>query len=224
MCEKSKKIRKTEILKKDYPLNLLLAITDIWDLNTPEEITSDIRSGIQYALSTLKDREQEVLYQRYVLRKKLSEIANMLSVSPERVRGIEYEALRELRSRSKFPFIKYGVQGCIQILKTQEYDRGYQVGYSEGYDKGCIDASNGCDNPGVIVNITKLPIEALDLSVRSYNCLRAAGYETIGDIKGLSLLQIKYIRNLGIKCCIEIAQSLRQYGVIHTAWDRYVDD
>lgn len=55
-------------------------------------------------------------------------------------------------------------------------------------------------------------LEELDFSVRTYNCLRRAGIETIGDLVALSDDDLFKIRNLGIKCHEEIKRVLMQYG------------
>jgi DNA-directed RNA polymerase subunit alpha len=60
-------------------------------------------------------------------------------------------------------------------------------------------------------------IERLDLSIRSYNCLRRAGLNTIDDIIHLSAEEILQVRNLGDNSIIEIQKtinSLLGYPVI----------
>lgn len=54
-------------------------------------------------------------------------------------------------------------------------------------------------------------IEELNLSVRSYNCLKKSGYNTLRDLI-LKSAEIGKIRNLGITAHIEIAETLSQYG------------
>ncbi len=60
-----------------------------------------------------------------------------------------------------------------------------------------------------------LPIEELDLTVRSYNCLKRAGIHTIGDILHISksvLCDRTTIRNLGIKSAQEIIERVENMG------------
>jgi len=56
-------------------------------------------------------------------------------------------------------------------------------------------------------------IEALDLSVRSYNCLKRAGIMTIGDLcnKIHSSTELKTIRNCGSTSVCEIMDKLFGY-------------
>lgn len=51
-------------------------------------------------------------------------------------------------------------------------------------------------------------IEDLDLCVRSYNCLKRAGYNYASEITSLSVQQISKIRNLGPKCTKEVLEKI----------------
>ena len=212
---------KRSILKEEYPRNLLLAIRGGWEQEEPTELTSDILAGIEYALSTLNEREQLVLCRRYKEQKTLREIGEEIGVKQERSRQIETAALRKLRYPRNMRFITKGVDGYIKERCKVEYERGYQVGYNAGYQQGVDEASNGVSKAGISVTIVSLPIEALDLSVRSFNALRRAGYVTIGDLLKVNEKEIIPIKNLGTKLRQEVAVSLYRYGISQTAWDIY---
>lgn len=47
-------------------------------------------------------------------------------------------------------------------------------------------------------------IDDLDLSVRSFNCLKRAGYNYCSEILALPVTDVLKIRNLGNKCAIEV--------------------
>ena len=55
-----------------------------------------------------------------------------------------------------------------------------------------------------------LDLELLELSVRSYNCLRRAGLKKVEDI--LNLGDLSKIPNLGQKSLDEIVQKIRDLG------------
>lgn len=212
---------KRSILKEEYPRNLLLAIRGAWEQEEPTELTTDVLAGIQYALSTLNEREQLVLCRRYKEQKTLREIGEEIGVKQERSRQIETAALRKLRYPRNMRFITKGVDGYIKERCKVEYERGYQVGYNAGYQQGVDEASNGVSKAGISVTTVSLPIEALDLSVRSFNALRRAGYVTIGDLLKVNEKEIIHIKNLGTKQRQEVAVSLYRYGISQTAWDIY---
>ncbi len=50
------------------------------------------------------------------------------------------------------------------------------------------------------------------LSVRAYNCLKRAGYNTVGDVLDSSIDEIKNIRNLGLRCSKEVINRFSEYG------------
>ena len=62
-------------------------------------------------------------------------------------------------------------------------------------------------------SIAPVSITSLDLSVRSYNCLKRAGYETLEDLSKLSKKDLKNINNLGAKSVEEIIDKLAQNNV-----------
>ena len=63
------------------------------------------------------------------------------------------------------------------------------------------------------VKLMELPIEEMDLSVRSYNCLKRAGINTIQDLLKKSKSDMFKVRNLGAKSVEEVIQKLDSYGL-----------
>ena len=63
------------------------------------------------------------------------------------------------------------------------------------------------------VKLMELPIEEMDLSVRSYNCLKRAGINTIQDLLKKSKSDMMKVRNLGAKSVEEVIQKLDSYGL-----------
>ena len=50
----------------------------------------------------------------------------------------------------------------------------------------------------------KMPIEELELSIRSYNCLKRAGIDSVETLQTLSEEELLHIKNLGRKSFNEI--------------------
>lgn len=212
---------KRELLKMDYPKNLLYAVRGGWEDEEPTELTQDVLSGIQYALSTLNEREQYILNERYQHKRTLSSIGEDLGVISERVRQIESKALRNLRHRRNMMFMTKGVLGYIKEVNKVEYERGYQKGYDAGYKQGLEDSPNDIAEGGTSVTISSLPLEALDLSIRAFNALKVAGFNVIGDITALTRREMIHIKNLGPKQRHEVAAGLHNYGITDTDWDLF---
>jgi DNA-directed RNA polymerase subunit alpha len=57
------------------------------------------------------------------------------------------------------------------------------------------------------------PIEELELGVRSYNCLKRVGIETIGDLVTKSENELAAIPNFGKKSIEEVKETLAQHGL-----------
>ena len=58
-----------------------------------------------------------------------------------------------------------------------------------------------------------MPIEDLDLSVRSYNCLKREGIDTVSELVALSETQLMNIRNFGQKSVDEVKDKLVELGL-----------
>ncbi|TYP50334.1 DNA-directed RNA polymerase subunit alpha [Thermosediminibacter litoriperuensis] len=56
--------------------------------------------------------------------------------------------------------------------------------------------------------VLEMPIEELDLSVRSYNCLKRAGINTIGELIQKTPEEMMKVRNLGKKSLEEVEEKL----------------
>ena len=61
--------------------------------------------------------------------------------------------------------------------------------------------------------VLEMSIEDMDLSVRSYNCLKRAGIHTVEDLTKKSEDDMLKVRNLGRKSLDEVISKLRSYGL-----------
>ena len=62
-------------------------------------------------------------------------------------------------------------------------------------------------------NIEDIPVEDLDFSIRTFNCLHLrANLKTLGDILNTPLCDLVKIRNFGRKCLKEVQEVLKKYG------------
>ena len=80
-------------------------------------------------------------------------------------------------------------------------------GYSESAGtEGTVETSSahGMEN---------FPIEELELGVRSYNCLKRVGIETIGDLIAKSEQELSAIPNFGRKSVEEVKETLGAHGL-----------
>lgn len=61
--------------------------------------------------------------------------------------------------------------------------------------------------------VLEMTIEDMDLSVRSYNCLKRAGISTVEDLTKKSESDLAKVKNLGKRSLDEVAQKLQSYGL-----------
>ena len=84
-----------------------------------------------------------------------------------------------------------------------------------------IDLSEEAKNTDIIVEkeenkkekVLEMTIEELDLSVRSYNCLKRAGINNVEDLANKSEEDMMKVRNLGRKSLEEVINKLNQLGL-----------
>jgi DNA-directed RNA polymerase subunit alpha len=72
-----------------------------------------------------------------------------------------------------------------------------------------IMAEKGDSNNEKVLNMT---IEELDLSVRSFNCLKRASIHTVEDLINKSEEDMMKVRNLGRKSLEEVIAKLNSFG------------
>ena len=61
--------------------------------------------------------------------------------------------------------------------------------------------------------VLEMTIEELDMSVRSFNCLKRAGIDTVEDLTNRTEEDMIKVRNLGKKSLEEVIQKLRSLGL-----------
>ena len=98
----------------------------------------------------------------------------------------------------------------------------YYKGYVTGYRAGIRDGAEGKTLESIEEEVANLPIEALELSARAYNCLTLAGCVYIADVLSLDAHTIGTMRNLGPKTASEIACSLDRRGICCSVWCDYL--
>ena len=84
-----------------------------------------------------------------------------------------------------------------------------------------VDLSDEAKNAAIMVErpekekekVLEMTIEELDLSVRSFNCLKRAGIDTVEDLVSRTEDEMIKVRNLGKKSLEEVIQKLESLGL-----------
>jgi DNA-directed RNA polymerase subunit alpha len=74
-------------------------------------------------------------------------------------------------------------------------------------------ATADAEVPSTSHGMENFPIEELELGVRSYNCLKRVGIETIGDLTSKSEGELAAIPNFGRKSIEEVRETLAAHGL-----------
>jgi len=82
----------------------------------------------------------------------------------------------------------------------------------EGYGEAAQPEAGGAE-PALAHGMENFPIEELELGVRSYNCLKRVGIETIGDLVVKSENELAAIPNFGKKSIEEVKETLAAHGL-----------
>src|SRR5436189_6002772 len=80
-------------------------------------------------------------------------------------------------------------------------------------DGGGVPGEGTSPEAALAHGMENFPIEELELGVRSYNCLKRVGIETIGDLVMKTENELAAIPNFGKKSIEEVKETLQQHGL-----------
>jgi len=83
----------------------------------------------------------------------------------------------------------------------------------EGLGDASASGDGAAAEPALAHGMENFPIEELELGVRSYNCLKRVGIETIGDLVVKSETELGSIPNFGKKSIEEVKETLATHGL-----------
>lgn len=109
---------------------------------------------------------------------------------------------------------EYAQNELVAIIKASEFEYYGYVGYpsKEEQENRILKLENKFMSLYINIisqnNDDNREIEVLELSVRSFNCLKRAGYNTVQQVKNATLDEMMKVRNLGRNSLNEIEQIL----------------
>lgn len=156
------------------------------------------------------NRERNLITMRYKHCMILEDCAKAFNVTRERVRQIEKRIIRKL-SNPKFQNVYHLITSERlqlaekQLFQTSQKLREYEAKYGD---------LNGDKEPEPIEETPRrIRLEELNLSVRTFNCLRRKGYYFLDELCGISIEELMKIRNLGRRSLEELLNKLKEYGI-----------
>ena len=152
----------------------------------------------------------------------------------ETIKEIAYMDVQELKELPYFNLriAKEVAFSCKELLRESNNKQSVKVESTENDEKD--DSNNGSEFQGKAYNIVSytekqelvsdkqreeinklppVPIERMQLSVRSYNALKRANIQTVQDLAKLTIEDIKMIRNLGSKSIDEIINAVENFVI-----------
>ena len=171
------------------------------------------------SLEDLTEREQKVLYMRHNNHMTLEQVGKELGVTRDRIRQIEAKAIRKLRSPRHYKHWMFDtVEKGWEIAKERDALKLENISLREKLSKVMESLGMKKDAGELLEPVQKeidmdLPIDNLELSVRSYNCLKRAGYDKLSDFTGKTMDDLMKCRNLGRKSLSEVVERLREHGI-----------
>ena len=201
-------------LKDRWPYNLVNAV--LGNPDDPDTIYSVYIPGFIASLDELTAREKGVLEMRFGSCMTLDETGKVFGVTKERIRQVEARAIRKLRNPCRWRRWKLDtvnryieaemaasaaeLQNITLMREKHELEERLNI-----ENKEYVDAHK--------LEIKHIPIEDMELSVRTYNCLRRANINYVSDLDGKSTNYLRKIRNLGWKSMKEVIAKAREFGV-----------
>ena len=157
--------------------------------------------GIIEVVNELKDYEKTIIILRFTgLNGR--EIADIINRSKSRVYQVEHKVLRILRNPMR--------RKRMIAVSTAEFN---QVKDNEINLMNELKRWKKVDIDMEMNKLLSIPIEELDLSIRSFNCLKRGGINTVGDIINKSQEDIVKLRNLGRRSFEEVRSKLAEFGI-----------
>ena len=216
------------LISQYYPYNLALAMLGchIYKGVSPEATEDFLKEhkeqfyqiyipGLLEALDDLTEREKRVLELRFRHNLDLEKTGKEFGVTRERIRQVEAKALRKLRVRQKLwkmipmrEMNKVVVEKDGLILKNQILqDHLSKLMERQGKSQQEIkEAVKGEPKK-------RISIDDMDLSVRSYNCLKRAGLDFTDQLEEKTYREMMRVRNLGKKSLEEVKRKMEELGL-----------
>lgn len=206
-----------KLLKKDPYISLYQDVLELSD----EEISImkfplDIEETIDYILDSLPDKTRFVIKEIHGFNdecesKTLLQLSEEMGITKEGVRLINKKGLMSIR-RNWMLYMRKGKKEAEREIERQEQYAKEAYEIKKQQDEESLNLLRKELSNVTSDNIKSIPIGSLNLSVRSYNALKNAKIDTIGQLLELKREDLYNIRNIGSKSIEEILSVLNRYN------------
>ncbi len=210
------------VQNESWPTNLLMEIGIMPDAEHIEEL----EENLIYTLGTLDKRESEVML--YYYRDGLSTQQILKKMGLDNTLGSSFitlgrkKALTKLRHRDRVMLICIGKDA---VETTEELRKKYveEIESMKQTVESIEDTGDSVEDIKLKLEELSKPenrnafdamdIDCIDFTIRSRNALKRGGYDTIGELRGISRKDLMRIRNMGEKSVDEIVDKLKEWGI-----------
>lgn len=195
-----------------------------------EVLTEDQLSALEYILSQIDPRERDCILKYYKEDMNYKAIGKEYGLSGTRIQQIVQDGLLHCRRRPNGEMLLKGKEGYAICKETSmlELRKNYycqltkqveekQTEYEEEIERlrrieQRLEEKRGrkVEPFDPSTHDPDMRVEDLELSVRSFNCLKRAGIETVDELTSMSLEDMKKIQCLGKKSLEEILDKLQK--------------
>ena len=184
--------------------------------DTADAVYSVYVPGFLESVNSLRERDREILEYRFKRGLTLEETGKIYGVTRDRIRQIEARAVRKLRSPQFWKEWKMDTMHTVlDITKERDALRTENALLKKRLSEIADITGMGSAMPEEEFPSEKkdIRIEDLDLSIRSYSCLKRAGVNYVSDVKDWTVEDFMKVRRLGQKSMEEIIGSLKEHGI-----------
>lgn len=197
-----------------YPWNLAAAVGNIEEKDAWKLFEIYV-PALMESLKSLTEREQKVLEMRFKHFMTLEEAGKGFGVTRDRIRQIEAKAIRKLRNPRHWKSWKLDTMG--KYIEAEKEASGLaleNINLKRKLERLGLTPEQIKEPERTLEPVkASLSIEDLELSVRSYNCLKRAGINTLKDLTEKTYNEMIKVRNLGRKSLEEVIKKMAERGV-----------
>ncbi len=179
-------------------------------------LTQDQEDGLAKVLEDLTERERSMIFAYYRDNKTLEQIAVEYDLTRNRVHQIIVHGIRKMMYFARSVYIAHGIRGCGLMQREkrlEQRERELDRWERKLNIKERIIGSQSRPEENHQRTAASILIEDLELSVRSYNCLKRASLNTVEAVlRSFKDDAILRVRNLGKKSVAEIIEHLCRLG------------
>lgn len=222
-----------------FPANLIEALTTYGtrhrepeEPENPLELLQPVTVATALAVmeaGRLTEREHSVICLRFMQNMTYYEVGEVYGVTRERIRQVEQKALRKMLRPACKEILRMGFyRWTLAEIEKQAANRAVEIvtefkrAWAEQHADEPVEPQGPEDPTADMLN---QQIDWLDLSVRSYNCLKRANVNTVRDLTERTRDSMMFVRNMGRKSLEEIERKLNDLGLAfadrplkHAAW------